>query len=564
MIPKNKTHVDPSTSSGSSPGRDRAMPVTGLAAPPLWSRQIDLARFHSKQLSEPVDFRDSPIPDCGTRIGAATLARTIPCAVAGCTEIYTASADETVSDSSKYICKHHPHTAQLRTFETYAAVYSKNPPQFWTALPRYEVTDGGTKSYPYRFRSRNKLPDNRLTLRLDVQQSPSPTVNGLIPITMGTTLAGEELFCFIPRHNYERLKQVCIAEVSKKPTKRDHTGKKKDSVESVGVVQRNYANEPNVELSVYQIAVHSGKQVLPWPHNQKPVIGEAEWVHFPTWVKQLPKRERPTSGSYEPFFGSRQLKPNLKYLPEILILNAPSHRNLPRKELFKACAERKYLYQTMTKFLRQVAPKVFRHTDSIGGPPDPRPTCARCGGNWVEPTASSFTCLDCGQYQYVSGQGKFEELKQHVLTESLEGAGFGQMSAQTIESKLLTHAGIEVGEKNGVTVSTQRHRSDASNTIRVTQAEIAGTLLDNAAKYKRTSGFMNRLIVVCEYNLAVNKGWLLRDYADSVGVPEETARTWIKRFDKQVERYRAAGKNVELNEETEKRFISLLLNKIEK
>jgi hypothetical protein len=583
-------HVDPSTSSGSSPG---AKPST---APQLH----DLPAVDFRPIRFDLDAAKSG--DCGIRVDTEVVARKIPCAVTGCSKIFT-SAYDNISPSTQFICRHHPHTMQSKTFEDYAIAYPKDAPKSWTTLPKYEFTDSGKKSYPYRFRSKNKLKKNRLTLRLDIKESPSPTLDGLIPLTMGTTLTGEELYCLVPPHAYERLKQVCIEEVSKKPTKRRRALEKKESAIHVGVVQRNDPSDgapvPVVVGGYDSTCVvfdsggtplfdsHGGLLTQPFissaigatadplkvqfanlcERSQIPRVDESH-IDFPTWVGNLPRSERPTSDSYKLFFGSAcqiKLKREFGTQDSMLVYELPSLGSLPRKELFRLAAERKHLYQTVEKFLRQVTPELFKHTESLGGSADPRNKCRRCGGSWLGQHESWLRCLDCGQHQYVGGRDEFDELEQTVLTKSREGASFGEMSEQSTASKLLDNAGFETREKNGVTVYTLPSRSNgAPNIARLTKEEFVSVLLQNLPKYNRTQNLASRLTVLGQFFLGTSDLYL-RDHASLLGVAEETARTWVKKFQKQVEQHRSENRgNLTLSAETKNRFNSLLSNKIPK
>jgi hypothetical protein len=582
-------HVDPSTSSGSSPGAMIAQ-APRLRRIPAAAEYLKATPFRT--LTIPFDTGAAQPGDCGVFVDTDLLARTISCAVTGCTEIYRASADDTVSTSSKYICKHHPHTVQSRTLENYAKDYPSTPPKAWTSLPKYEMTDSGKKTYPYRFRSKNKLPENRLTLRLDINKSPSPTLDGLIPITMGTTLAGEELYCFVPPNRYERLKQVCVGALPKKPKKQRHaTDRIVAPTGSIGVVQRNYPNDDvlvPVVVDGYEstcvvfdsdgrplfdskrglltkpfissgIGRPSGKRFLPWLPDPKPEID------FPTWISKLPRSEQPTPDAYKMLFGNaHQIK--LKWdgtQDSMLLFKLPSLSDLPRKELFRVCAERKHLYQTVTKFLRQAAPELFKHSESVDGPPDPRRTCPRCGGSWLNQKESHFTCRNCGQHQYTGGTDEFDQLETKILPKSTEGPHFGEMTEQTTVSKLLDNAGFEASEKNGVTVYTLPLRSDEPNIARMTNEEFVSVCLWDGAKRYRGRNPLGRLTVLYGHFCGTNN-WLIRDYAEMASVPTETAETWVKRFEKQVGQYRAENrKNVALTDKTKQGFKSLLVNKME-
>ena len=580
-------HVDPSTSSGSSPG-----------AKPTTSPQLhDLPAVDFRPIRFDVDAAKSG--DCGIRVNAEILARTIPCAVTGCKEIYTTSADETVFASSKYICRNHPRTVQARTFEDYAAVYPKNPPQSWTTIPNYEFTDSGKKSYPYRFRTKNKLSKNRLPLLLDMEKSP--TLDGLVPVTW-TTSSGEQ-YCFVPPHVYERLKQVCIEEALKRQKKRQCALEKKESAINVGVVQRNYPSDgapvPVVVGGYDSTCVvfdsdgsplfdsHGGLLTEPFISSaigatadptKVQLANQCEWsqrpfadkshIDFPSWVSKLPRSERPTSDSYKLFFSSaRQIKLKREFGTQdsILVYKLPSLGSLPRKELFRLASERKHLYQNVEKFLRQVTPELFKHTESVGGSADPRNKCRRCGGSWLGQHESWLRCLDCGQHQHVGGRDEFDELEQTILTRSREGASFGEMSEQSTASKLLDNAGFETREKNGVTVYTLPSRSnDAPSIARLTKEEFVSVLLQNLPKYNRTQNLASRLTVLGQYFLGTSDLYL-RDHASLLGVSEETARTWVRRFQKQVEQHRAENReNPVLRAELTNRFKSLLTNKIPK
>jgi hypothetical protein len=423
---------------------------------------------------------------------------------------------------------------QKRTAEQYQGSLLPFVGEQWS--PAYDVTESGQKSYPYRFRSKNQLPNNRLTLRLDVQESPSPTLDGLIPITMGTTLAGEELFCFVPPHAYERLKQVCVEEISKKPKKSHGLKKaKSESVVPVGVVQRNYA-DLIVEPTQFQLAAASGKPFPIWSPT-KPKID------FSRWVTRLSRSERPTPESYKLSFGKR----------------------VSRTELFRLAAERKHLFKTFETFLHEVAPELFKHTDSFGGSPDPRKRCRRCGGNWLEQFETWFQCLDCGQYQYVGRQDEFSESEQRILAKSREGADFGEMAEQTIASKQLSEAGFDASEKNTVTLHTSPSRSNEKpNIARMTSEEFVSVLLNNLPRYNRTENLMCRLTVLSQYFLGASDLYL-RDHVSSLGISEETGRTWVKNFRKQVDQHRALNrKNLTLSAETEERLKSVLINRLQK
>jgi len=555
----NSNHVNPSTSSGSSPGTTFALAPSLLRIPAAES----LGTSPFRALTIPFDANAALRGDCGIRVDTGLLARMIPCAVTDCRQIYRASADDIVSPLSQYICKRHPHTVQVRTAQEYQNQLLPFIREEWS--PKYEFTISGNKSYPYRFRSKNKRPESRLPLLLDIEKSP--TLDKLIPLTMGTTLAGEELYCFVPPHAYERLKQACIDATSKKPKKRQAALATPESelaaVEMqkspVGVVQRNYLSDPTVEPSEFQLAVPSGKTFLP-------KAAEAPEIDFPTWVSKLPASERPTPDSYKMFFGSaRQVKLERHFGTQdsTLMFKLPSLRDLPRKQLFRVTAERKHLFKTVDKFLRQVAPELFKHSDSLGGPSDPRKTCPRCGGSWLDQRASYFICRDCGQYQYVGGKEEFDELKRSILTKSHGAADFGEMSEQTIRSKLLHDVGFEGSEENGLTVSTLAYRSDEPDGARMTKEEFVSVLLYNLPKYHRTRNLASRLTVLHNHFLGTSD-WFLRDYATSVGVPEETAKTWVKRFKKEVEQHRAENReNLTLTAEIENRLKSLLIKKIQ-
>jgi hypothetical protein len=247
------------------------------------------------------------------------------------------------------------------------------------------------------------------------------------------------------------------------------------------------------------------------------------------------------------------------------VYKLPSLGSLPRKELFRLASERKHLYQNVEKFLRQVTPELFKHTESVGGSADPRNKCRRCGGSWLGQHESWLRCLDCGQHQHVGGRDEFDELEQTILTRSREGASFGEMSEQSTASKLLDNAGFETREKNGVTVYTLPSRSnDAPSIARLTKEEFVSVLLQNLPKYNRTQNLASRLTVLGQYFLGTSDLYL-RDHASLLGVSEETARTWVRRFQKQVEQHRAENReNPVLRAELTNRFKSLLTNKIPK
>src|SRR5262249_25541526 len=79
-------------------------------------------------------------------VDAQLVRRTIPCAVVGCTEVYESTVGN-ASASTKFICRHHPHTVQLRTAEQNQSQLPPLVREPWS--PTYEFADTGKKSYPY-------------------------------------------------------------------------------------------------------------------------------------------------------------------------------------------------------------------------------------------------------------------------------------------------------------------------------------------------------------------------------------------------------------------------------
>jgi hypothetical protein len=279
-----------------------------------------------------------------------------------------------------------------------------------------------------------------------------------------------------------------------------------------------------------KIRIPSGK----CPDPTQPWYGEREFTEpktelsFEDWVDQS-DLAKPTSESYQLWFGPALVRPikNSSKSPDKtrLLTVLPRLNDSTRSELSVRASERKQLFKVHTKYMRERAPELFRHTVSMGGPADLRPNCVRCGGSYnvfksdrERIQHDQFVCGDCGQ---------------EVRVKSFE-------DHRTDEERL---DDLNSGDLHGVD-NVIRNKVVQVEAVEDIRRKLATILI--SGKYK--GDIATRFALLTDHQTNVRPGWTLKDYADSHEVPEETAKTWVSRFRKQITEYN--GPLVELNEET--------------
>jgi hypothetical protein len=281
------------------------------------------------------------------------------------------------------------------------------------------------------------------------------------------------------------------------------------------------------------VSVESGKCPDParsWFGERIQVTPKTE-LSFEDWLphSDLPK---PTAESHRLWFGEASVRPveNSSNNPDKSRLSValPRLADLERSEMLLRAGQRKQLFVLHTKYLRECAPELFQHTNSVGGPADIHPNCARCGGSYnvfksnpERVQKDKFVCGDC---------------RQQVRVKSVE-------DHRTDEEKLKDLDYCDIHGADSIIRDQVPEIKAVAEDIR---RRIATALI--TGKYK--GDIVTRFGLLADHQTEFRPGWTLKDYADKYQVPEETAKTWIYRFRKHIAAHDSPL--VQLNGETRK------------
>jgi hypothetical protein len=235
---------------------------------------------------------------------------------------------------------------------------------------------------------------------------------------------------------------------------------------------------------------------------------------FDDWLSLRSEPDRPTADSLKLWFGGAQALPvqtaDRKDDRERLLVIIPELGGLERSEMVVRARERKHLFRTYFKYLRQRAPELFKHPQSEG-PNDIRVSCARCGGNYTR-SRERFVCGDCGL-------GGFDKIELTTVTPDLN-----------------------LGDMDDPNPLTEIEGNVSHRDRELTIQEFVSVALANRHRYK--GDVKTRLTLVFNYLTAQEPTWTLKDHADSVSRPENTADSWVKRFRKDVAEFRLTGQKL--------------------
>ncbi len=344
----NSNHVNPSTSSGSSPGVTFALAPRLLRIPPA-AESLGTSQFRT--LTIPFDANAAQPGDCGIRVDLRNL---IACSSPGCTTLYRAG--EQLTRKAKYICRNHSRQDQVEAFQEY--------------VPERRGYDS-TKD-------RQDAHVHFQEYQLEIKKTKPGDLHEFRP----------KRFCIaLPRFNSHGM-----------PVSAGLNAQMDFDVSlPYGWFDSYPAGDPRglPDSKRLHLAEESewSKQTR---RAERDTRARTRKINFKTWVNELPPDEQPSADAYR-IGAARRFTPEREFGSKdfMLFYALPSLVDLPEAEFLKACAERKKLNRATSKLLREV--RFFSLGESVYlGPMDPRDTCPRCGCQfYTQDDNGELRCHDC-------------------------------------------------------------------------------------------------------------------------------------------------------------------------